>query len=203
MVTVIGVTTRSPGRRPWLVIVTGEPGSGKTSLGLRLAAALRLPFHSRDHIRGGLLATAGLWTGELRDPPPREAAVTALVEVVETTARLGVSSVLEFVVTPERTEALRRLEAAANCLVIITVSAAASARADERDRADPLLNRAGVLGALGHRSIEGYMAAPQRELVRTTMHTDFRLPLLRVVTDDSYDPPLDEIVDWVIDRTRD
>lgn len=184
-------------------MVTGEPGSGKTSLGLQLATALRVPFLGRDHIRGGLLATAGLWTNQLHDPPPREVAVDAFVEIVETTARRGVTSVVEFVVTPQRVEALRRLEAAANCLVVLAAARDTAARAERRDRADALLNRPDVLAALGHRSIDDYLGAPEREVVRATMHTEFDLPLLRIATDGGYDPQLDRIVDWVIDHTRD
>ena len=34
------------------------------------------------------------------------------------------------------------------------------------------------------------------------MQRDFDLPLLLVTTDDGYDPPLEEIVDWVVGQTR-
>jgi predicted kinase len=190
-------------RRPWLIVVTGEPGSGKTSLGLQLAAALRVPFLSRDAVRGGLLATAGLWTGEGRALPDREEAVEATVQMVERSAELGVSAVLEFVVFRERREALRRLETAARCLVVRTECADATVRAEQRDRGDTLLQRRDVLRALGHDSIDDYLQAPQREIVRAGMVTEFDLPLLPVRTDDGYDPPLDEIVDWIVDRTRD
>jgi predicted kinase len=183
-------------------VVTGEPGSGKTSLGLRLAAALRVPFLSRDAVRGGLLATAGLWTDEGRPLPEREIAVEATVQLVERAAELGVTAVLEFVVVPQRRDALRRLEAAARCLVVRTESAAAAARAERRDREDALLRRPDVLRSLGHGSIDDYLRAPQREIVRARMVTEFELPLLPVRTDEGYDPPVEEIVEWIIDRTR-
>jgi predicted kinase len=188
--------------RPWLIVVTGEPGSGKTSLGLQLAAALRVPFLSRDAVRGGLLATAGLWTDEGRPLPERESAVEALLQIVERTAALGVSAVLEFVVFRDRRAALRRLEAAARCLVVRTECTGAAARAEQRDREDALLQRPQVLRALGHSSIDDYLRAPQREIVRAGMVTEFELPMLPVRTDDGYDPPLGGIVDWVIERTR-
>jgi len=191
-----------PDVRPLLVLVTGEPGSGKTSLGIEVARALRLPFLSRDDVRGGLLATAGLWTNELESSGDREGAVEAFVQIVETAARLGVSAVLEFVVFRERAQALARLEAVADCVVIQTVCADASMRADERDRSDSFLNRRAVLGALGHDSIEDYIRAPQRQVVRDGMQTDFDLPTLTVRTDDGYDRPLTQIVDWVIERSR-
>jgi predicted kinase len=183
-------------------VVTGEPGSGKTSLGLRLAAALRLPFLSRDAVRGGLLATAGLWTDEGRPLPDRERAVEALLQIVERTAALGVSAVLELVVFGERRAALRRLEDVGRCLVVRTECAGAAARAEQRDRDDVLLRRPEVLRALGHGSIEDHLRAPQREVVRAGMVSEFDLPLLPVRTDDGYDPPVEAVVDWIIDRTR-
>lgn len=125
-----------------------------------------------------------------------------LVEIVETMARLGVMSVVELVVSPRRLDALHRLEAAARCVVILVVSHDAPARAERRDRADPLLGRPEVLASLGHRSIDEYLDAPERGFDQTAMQTQFDLPLLRVATDDRYEPPLDDIVDWIVDQTR-
>ena len=195
-------TATSRSGRPWLVLVTGEPGSGKTALGLQLAATLRLPFLNRDHIRGGLLATDGLWTNQLHDPAPREAAVDVLVDIAEHAAGLGVSVVLELVVTPTRVHAFRRLQDAGNCLVLLTSSTHARLRADRRDRSDPLLSRPEVRDALGHRSIESYLQNPERDAVGSGVQTEFDLPLLRVLTDDGYAPRFEAIVDWLVGQTR-
>jgi hypothetical protein len=97
---------------------------------------------------------------------------------------------------------MRRLEAASDCVVVLTVCDDARSRADQRDRADPLLNRPEVLAALGHPSIEAYVDAPERERIRDRLQTDFDLPRLQVTTNDGYDPPLPRIVDWVIGRHR-
>jgi predicted kinase len=48
-----------PLRRPMLVIVSGAPGSGKTTMGGRLATELRLPHLNRDLVRDGLWMTDG------------------------------------------------------------------------------------------------------------------------------------------------
>lgn len=183
-------------------MVTGEPGSGKTTLGVRLSSTLRVPFLSRDHIRGGLLATSGLWTNQLHAPPSRANAIDAFVDVAETMALSNVSFVIEFVVTPRRLEAFQRLRAAADVVVLLTLSQDSTQRAELRDRGDELLNRPEVLAALGHHSIEGYLGDPERAAVRDSMLKDFDLPTLRVTTDDAYDPPFDQIAEWIIDRTR-
>jgi predicted kinase len=46
-------------KRPLLIVVTGQPGSGKTSLTHTLARAIRCPAICRDEIKEGLLNTIG------------------------------------------------------------------------------------------------------------------------------------------------
>ena len=136
-------------RRPGLVIVTGEPGSGKSSLGLHLARSLRLPYLSRDDVRWGLHATAGIWTNQLGQASDRNVARETFIEIVEEVARRGVSGVLEFIPFRDRPHELRRLRALAECLVVLTICTDASRRAEDRERSDALLNRPPVLAALG------------------------------------------------------
>jgi predicted kinase len=183
-------------------MVTGAPGSGKTTLGRAIADALRLPFLSRDDVRGGQYATAGLWTNQIENPVSREAAVDAFVQIIETAAELGVSAVAEFVVLPHRVEAFARMQAAADCLVVLCECAESPARLEQRVRADPLLNRPDVLAALGRRSIDDYLHDPERDLVATTMQTEFAVPTLHVRTNDGYDPRLETVIEWVVDQTR-
>ncbi len=197
-----------PRPRPRLVMVTGEPGSGKSTLGRRLSEALHVPYLSRDDVRWGLRASAGLWTNDVRTDAERADAeradaVEAFLQLVEKAAELGISAVLEFIVFGDRPETLARLNAVADVLVVLATAADASGRADRRDLADPLLNRRSVLDALGHPTVESYTEGPEREIVRSGMLTTFELPTLTVRTDDGYDPPFERIVDWVIECTHD
>jgi predicted kinase len=183
--------------RPWVVVVTGEPGSGKGTLGRALADSLHVPFLARDEVRMGMFATAG-------SSPPRERAVDAFLRVVEAMADLGISVVVELIVFRDRPETLARLRAVADCLVVRTLADGASARADRRDRADPLFQRPEVLDGLGFASVEEFVAATarQREVVRGGMVTEFDLPVLTVRTDDGWEPPLPDVVAWVLDLSR-
>src|ERR1044071_914919 len=46
-------------RQPALIVVTGRPGAGKTTLAHALARAVRCPAVCRDEIKEGLVCTAG------------------------------------------------------------------------------------------------------------------------------------------------
>ncbi|MEM1446573.1 MAG: AAA family ATPase, partial [Planctomycetota bacterium] len=45
---------------PYCIIVTGRPGSGKTTLASKLASELWMPFISRDAIKEGYVNTHGV-----------------------------------------------------------------------------------------------------------------------------------------------
>jgi len=126
-----------------------------------------------------MLASAGVWSGQVADASQRDLARETFLQIVEEVTSRGVSAVLEF------------------------ICADAAGRAEQRERSDPLLNRNSVLAALGHGSIDSYLheGVSQREAVRDAMLTQFDVPLLEVRTEDDYEPPLDEIVDWVIAST--
>ena len=187
--------------KPTLIIVTGEPGSGKSTLGRAIAAALHVPYLSRDDVRWALRATAGLWNSALVEDVGREDAVETFLQLVERATELGVSAVLEYMVFTSNPETLGRLRATANCVVLLTTARDAADRADRRDGEDPLLGRDGVLTALGHASVRDYLADPGRDLARTSMIREFDLPTLEICTDEGYEPPIPAIVDWIVSQT--
>lgn len=53
---------------PNLVVVTGPPGSGKTTLAYTLARAIRCPLISRDEIKEGLVNTIRKNAAQVSDP---------------------------------------------------------------------------------------------------------------------------------------
>jgi predicted kinase len=184
------------------VLLVGEPGSGKTELGLALARALAVPFLSRDQVRRGLYMTAGAWDGAPGHAPTAERAVEAFLTVVETMARLGIGCVVEYVFRAARTE-LKRLTDIADCVVVRTSCADAPARRAGRDGEDELLARPEVVRALGHRDAAEAEATRAARMAQVTeeMMTRFPLPLLEVATDDGWDPPLGSVVEFATKRS--
>lgn len=188
-----------PSRRPRVVLLVGEPGSGKTTLGRALSDVLRVPFLARDQVRRGLALTAGAWTDRPGPAPSAERAVEAFLQVVEAMAGLGVSCIVEYVVRASRPEDLRRITDVAGCLVVQTTCADAGSRRRARDRQDLLLAHREALSAAGPAETERALAEAEAHMrrVATEMLVEFELPLLRVSTDDGYDPSLPAIVSFV------
>jgi len=188
--------------RPRIVLVVGEPGSGKTELGLALSRALTVPFLNRDQVRRGLYMTAGAWGDEPGEVPRTGDAVEAFLEVVETMARLGISCVVEYVFRTARPEELQRLTDVADCVVVRTRCADAPARRARRDGEDALLARPAVLRSLGFADPAEADAARAARMRRVTdaMMTTFPLPLLEVTTDHGWDPSRESIVEFATRR---
>jgi predicted kinase len=187
------------GDRARVVVVTGAPGSGKTTLGTELSRALRIPFMARDDVRGGLFFTGGAWSGRPRCVPTPEESAEAFLRIVEATASLGVSCVVEYVVRQHRPADIHRLSSVADCVVVLVECRDHLERLASRNRADRLLNRQPVLDALGYTTIHEHTAdaIARMRSVAKAMRVDFGLPTLRVNTDDGYEPGLDGIVDFV------
>jgi predicted kinase len=187
------------GHRPCVVLMVGEPGSGKTELGTRLARTLRIPFVARDDVRTGLYFTTGAWSDRPGPPPPGDEATDTFLIVVETLAGLGVSCVVEYVIRADRPQDLARITRVADCVAVCTRCDDAPAQRAGRERSDRLLQRRPVLAALGHRTIDEHVARATARTVAVTaqMRTTFDFPVLAVDTSDGYDPPIAEIVDFV------
>ena len=183
-------------RRPRIVVVTGVPGSGKTTLATELARALRVPFLARDDVRGGLFFTAGVWTDEVDRVPSADEAVEVFLQTVEGLLAHGVSCVVEYVVRVHRPADLERLMAAGDCVVVITGCADASGRVARRNLADRFVANPALLAAAGVESVEAHteVVVARMQEVEREMRRDFPLPVLHVDTSGDLRPGIDEIV---------
>lgn len=57
--------------KPKCIVVTGRPGSGKTTLARKLAEGLWMPKISRDEVKEGYVNTFGMKHEQLQNPPPK------------------------------------------------------------------------------------------------------------------------------------
>jgi predicted kinase len=128
--------------RPPLIVVTGRPGAGKSTLAHALARAVRCPLLSRDEIKEGLVHA----TGELGEPggEAQRLATDVFFEALAVLLGRGVTVVAEAAfqhrVWAPRLEALR--ERARVRLVLCQVPPdVARARHVERGLADPAQER--------------------------------------------------------------
>lgn len=79
---------------PLLVVVTGPPAAGKTTVGRQLAARLRLPLLAKDTIKEALFDALG--TGELAwSQRLGQATYVAMLGLAEESVAAGASLVLE------------------------------------------------------------------------------------------------------------
>lgn len=182
-----------------MILVTGAPGTGKTTLGTTLASLLRVPFIARDAVRGGLLFTAGAWTDELQRVPSGDEAVEVFLETVEGLLARGVSCVVEYVVRAHRPADFERLCAAGDCVVVMTTCADATPRLVERNRADRLIANPAVLRAIGLDSVDEHTTTTLERMrqVEQEMAREFPVPVLHVDTTDGYHPDLDAVLAFV------
>lgn len=184
---------------PLLIVVSGRPGSGKTTLAHSLARAIRCPVLCRDEFKEGLLHT-------LREPAtPTDhtqlnlQVYNAFFEAIELLLRSRITVVAEAAFQQKLWQPkLQRLQQIAQIRLIVC-------------SIDPLVARTRVL--------ERSLADPQRELYHPSglLHPQAKdielslsvyepphlvaVPLLSVDTTDRYKPTLEQIKEWVGQQT--
>jgi len=183
-------------RRPTLAIVSGRPGSGKTTLARRLAAALSCPLISRDEINEGILHTFD--HDPVRAGKDRVAHSTfdAFFRVIELLVSSDVTLVAEAAFQDQRWRiGLEPLVPMADMKVIhCTVGPELADQRVVRRRVEEEARRS-TRGAADVRATG--LRAP---VVSSFEPLSLPVPSLRVATTDGYDPPLYEIVAFIASR---
>jgi predicted kinase len=181
-------TTSTSMPQPALVVVTGRPGAGKTTLAHALARAIRCPAICRDEIKEGLVNTTGQ-AGEPGDEVARQVCETFFDAVKLLLGRritLVAEAAFQHQVWEPRLQPL--LEIARIRIVVCDVDPAlARSRHIDRSLADPSRQR--------FHHDRAAQAAPDH------YHPpQLDLPTLRVDTSDAYRPDFDTIVSFACAR---
>jgi predicted kinase len=180
------VTT--PADRPFVVVISGMPGSGKTTLGRDLSDALHLPLVSRDLIKTGMHVT-------VHSTDPREskrfasAAFDVFFAAIDHLVASGVSTIVEAAFHRERSaDSLARLHEQADVAHLATQIDPTVALRRYRERAERGERHP------AHADLDNLETLAADTAKYRLDHPE---PLLRVDTTDGLTPSLADIVAFI------
>ena len=182
--------------RPTLIVVSGPPASGKTTLAHALAQAVHCPAICRDEIKEGLVSGAESETFlPERGDAANQAATAVFFDVVELLVQRGVTVVAEAAFQHHRWAPwITRVSELANIRIVNCEAdmAVAHARRVRRWRDEPWRRRFHADPDLRQLArIERSPSGPAYQPIH------LESPTLVVDTSDGYRPTVDEIVAFV------
>jgi predicted kinase len=197
---------REVATRPVLIVVTGAPGSGKTTLSALVSERLRLPRVSRDLVRSGLFYSAGGWSNTPDRVPSVEESIEAFFAIVDRYLYLGVSIVTDYILRRDRLADVAFFRDRAECIVVHASTSTATQRYLDRLRGDSLFAKAVASGAIGGPSLDDALEASRvgAEDLGPLLadSSDTGLPTFPVDTTDGYSPEVGQILQFILSEGR-
>lgn len=179
---------------PYCIIVTGRPGSGKTTLAKTLGTSLRLPVISRDELKEGYVVS----TGSLHDALPDDTNWKATDTFFRTTRLLlesGVSTVVEAAFQHKLwAMAIPDWMRFSHTRIILCAPDpdVCAKRHLERGLEDPRRER-----FHGDTSVRVFRETGEVSGPGEYTPPSFDCPTLKIDTEKDYQPPITQIVDWL------
>lgn len=182
--------------KPLLIVVTGSPASGKTTLAHILAGKIHCPLISRDDLKEGLLNTLDIPHAQL-DKSVEIIVYDTFFETIELLISKGISIIVEAAFQDKlwRPKLLNFLDRAEIKIVIC--------------KANPELIRSRFTNRFsnnpGRKKYHGDQAVslPKRQftsLVENYKPVNINTPMLQVDTTDNYHPTIEEVVNFIIEK---
>jgi hypothetical protein len=180
--------------KPKCIIVTGRQGAGKTTLAKKLGDRLWMPVICRDEIKEGYVSTFGIRHDEL--PPNTNGLVTDLFfrmvrEYLAGDVSIVIEAAFQHKVWESRISAIREL-ASVWMILCFADDATTSSRPIQRGMENPEREFYHGDNRVVHFKKTGEILTPANY-----EEPNFDLPTIRVLTEDGYEPSLNEILETI------